>query len=222
MKSGRMAPWRICILRAGSRYKGSPKPFGSFSSLSIISRKARRMPRRGLPRKPVPEYLETVWPEAQTDELHSAVHRWGTGPSLRPLALDSSMDFFHLGQDLSSGHPLFNFRIPLQVGRGKLLAHLGVKGLKFFVLFRPRPLGILILTLGHDLSPFRTCSFTIIDQEIVGKRDWNLVVWNKPMFTLSAFADEIDPDPQQQIDVLKSCGVRHIELRSILKTNVLD
>jgi 3-dehydroshikimate dehydratase len=42
------------------------------------------------------------------------------------------------------------------------------------------------------------------------------------MFTLSAFADEISPDPQQQIDVLKSCGVRHIELRSIHKTNVLD
>ncbi len=42
------------------------------------------------------------------------------------------------------------------------------------------------------------------------------------MFTLSAFADEIDPDPQVQVDVLKACGVRHIELRSILKTNVLD
>jgi sugar phosphate isomerase/epimerase len=42
------------------------------------------------------------------------------------------------------------------------------------------------------------------------------------MFTLSAFADEIDPDPQRQIDVLKPCGVHHIELRSILKTNVLD
>ncbi len=42
------------------------------------------------------------------------------------------------------------------------------------------------------------------------------------MFTLSAFADEIDPDPQTQVDVLKSCGVRHIEFRSILKTNVLD
>src|SRR5262249_48931981 len=44
---------------------------------------------------------------------------------------------------------------------------------------------------------------------------------NWPMFTLSAFADEIDPDPQVQIDVLKSCGVRHIEFRSIHKTNVL-
>src|SRR5262249_47255712 len=43
-----------------------------------------------------------------------------------------------------------------------------------------------------------------------------------PMFILSAFADEIDPDPQVQIDVLKQCGIRHIELRSILKTNVLD
>jgi 3-dehydroshikimate dehydratase len=42
------------------------------------------------------------------------------------------------------------------------------------------------------------------------------------MFTLSAFADEISPDPQQQIDVLKACGLRHIELRSVLKTNVLD
>jgi sugar phosphate isomerase/epimerase len=42
------------------------------------------------------------------------------------------------------------------------------------------------------------------------------------MFTLSAFADEIDPDPQKQIDILKQCGIRNIELRSILKTNVLD
>jgi sugar phosphate isomerase/epimerase len=42
------------------------------------------------------------------------------------------------------------------------------------------------------------------------------------MFTLSAFADEISPDPQQQIDVLRQCGVRHIEFRSILQTNVLD
>ena len=41
------------------------------------------------------------------------------------------------------------------------------------------------------------------------------------MFTLSAFADEISPDPQEQIDVLKSCDVRFIEFRSILKTNVL-
>lgn len=42
------------------------------------------------------------------------------------------------------------------------------------------------------------------------------------MFTLSAFADEIGPDPQQQIDVLLSCGVRHIELRSIHGINVLS
>jgi sugar phosphate isomerase/epimerase len=42
------------------------------------------------------------------------------------------------------------------------------------------------------------------------------------MFILSAFADEIGPDPQQQVDVLSACGVKHIELRSILKTNVLD
>jgi sugar phosphate isomerase/epimerase len=42
------------------------------------------------------------------------------------------------------------------------------------------------------------------------------------MFTLSAFADEIDPDPQVQVDVLRQCGVRHIEFRSIHKTNVLN
>lgn len=42
------------------------------------------------------------------------------------------------------------------------------------------------------------------------------------MFTLSAFADEISPDPQQQIDVLLRCDVRHIEFRSILNTNVLS
>jgi 3-dehydroshikimate dehydratase len=42
------------------------------------------------------------------------------------------------------------------------------------------------------------------------------------MFTLSAFADEISPDPQEQIDVLARCGVKHIEFRSIHKTNVLD
>lgn len=41
------------------------------------------------------------------------------------------------------------------------------------------------------------------------------------MFFLSAFADEISPEPQEQIAVLKSCGVRHIEFRSIHKTNVL-
>jgi sugar phosphate isomerase/epimerase len=42
------------------------------------------------------------------------------------------------------------------------------------------------------------------------------------MFTLSAFADEISPDPQVQVDMLKHCGLRHIEFRSIHKTNVLN
>jgi sugar phosphate isomerase/epimerase len=42
------------------------------------------------------------------------------------------------------------------------------------------------------------------------------------MFRLSAFADEISPDPLEQVDVLDRCGVRLIELRSIQKTNVLD
>ncbi len=42
------------------------------------------------------------------------------------------------------------------------------------------------------------------------------------MFRLSAFADEISPDPPEQVDLLERCGVRHIELRSLHKTNVLD
>jgi sugar phosphate isomerase/epimerase len=42
------------------------------------------------------------------------------------------------------------------------------------------------------------------------------------MFTLSAFADEIGPEPQQQIDVLQACNIRHIEFRSINGTNVLS
>jgi sugar phosphate isomerase/epimerase len=42
------------------------------------------------------------------------------------------------------------------------------------------------------------------------------------MFKLSAFADEISPDPQEQVDVLRKCGVRFIELRSINEKNVLD
>ncbi len=41
------------------------------------------------------------------------------------------------------------------------------------------------------------------------------------MFTLSAFADEISPDPREQVAVLKAANVRHIEFRSIHKTNVL-
>ncbi|MBX9585035.1 MAG: sugar phosphate isomerase/epimerase [Gemmataceae bacterium] len=42
------------------------------------------------------------------------------------------------------------------------------------------------------------------------------------MFTVSAFADEISPDPREQVETLKACGVRHIEFRSIRGTNVLS
>lgn len=41
------------------------------------------------------------------------------------------------------------------------------------------------------------------------------------MFVLSAFADEISADPSEQIAVLKTCNIRHIEFRSIYRTNVL-
>lgn len=41
------------------------------------------------------------------------------------------------------------------------------------------------------------------------------------MFHLSAFADEISPEPAEQLSVLKVSGVKHIEFRSAWKTNVL-
>ncbi len=41
-------------------------------------------------------------------------------------------------------------------------------------------------------------------------------------FVLSAFGDEISPDPNEQFEVLARCGVKHLELRSIHRTNVLD
>jgi sugar phosphate isomerase/epimerase len=42
------------------------------------------------------------------------------------------------------------------------------------------------------------------------------------MIRLSAFADEIAPEPEAQLDVLAEHGIRHIEFRSIFGTNVLD
>src|ERR1051326_2788702 len=42
------------------------------------------------------------------------------------------------------------------------------------------------------------------------------------MFHLSASADEISPNPEEQVEMLRQCSIRHLELRSILKTNVLD
>jgi sugar phosphate isomerase/epimerase len=42
------------------------------------------------------------------------------------------------------------------------------------------------------------------------------------MIRLSAFADEISPDPHQQLAVLAEHGIRFIEFRSIYGTNVLD
>jgi sugar phosphate isomerase/epimerase len=42
------------------------------------------------------------------------------------------------------------------------------------------------------------------------------------MITISAFADEISPQPEEQIDVLSRHGIKHIEFRSIHGKNVLD
>ena len=41
------------------------------------------------------------------------------------------------------------------------------------------------------------------------------------MVILSAFADEISPDLNEQLDVMEAEGIRHIELRSAWKTGVL-
>lgn len=42
------------------------------------------------------------------------------------------------------------------------------------------------------------------------------------MMRLSAFADEISPDLDEQLEVLSSHGISHIDLRSVWSTNVLD
>ncbi len=42
------------------------------------------------------------------------------------------------------------------------------------------------------------------------------------MIRLSAFADEISADPDEQLTLLDRLGIRHVELRSIFETNVLD
>src|SRR5688500_16986141 len=39
---------------------------------------------------------------------------------------------------------------------------------------------------------------------------------------LSAFADEISPDLDEQIRVCRACGVTHVELRGVAGKNVLD
>lgn len=41
------------------------------------------------------------------------------------------------------------------------------------------------------------------------------------MPTLSAFADEVSAEPQEQMDALQENGIRHVELRSAWGTNVL-
>ncbi|HEY5224646.1 MAG TPA: sugar phosphate isomerase/epimerase family protein [Microbacteriaceae bacterium] len=41
-------------------------------------------------------------------------------------------------------------------------------------------------------------------------------------WTLSGFADEIDPDPRIQLAVLQALGARHIEVRSAWGVNVVD
>ena len=42
------------------------------------------------------------------------------------------------------------------------------------------------------------------------------------MWTLSGFADEIDPDPKIQFATLNDFGITHVEFRSAWDTNVLD
>ena len=43
-----------------------------------------------------------------------------------------------------------------------------------------------------------------------------------PMWTLSGFGDEIDPDPAVQCAVLLALGARHIEVRGAWDTNIVD
>lgn len=43
-----------------------------------------------------------------------------------------------------------------------------------------------------------------------------------PVWTLSGFGDEVDPEPSLQIAVLRALGAEHIEIRSAWGTNVAD
>src|SRR5262249_29956976 len=45
---------------------------------------------------------------------------------------------------------------------------------------------------------------------------------SRSMIRISAFADEISQDPDEQLDVLSSHGIKFIEFRTIHGTNVLD
>ena len=42
------------------------------------------------------------------------------------------------------------------------------------------------------------------------------------MFILSAFADEISPDLDVQLDILDQEAIRHLEFRGVWSKNVLD
>jgi sugar phosphate isomerase/epimerase len=44
----------------------------------------------------------------------------------------------------------------------------------------------------------------------------------RPWYAISAFADEIHPDIQIQMDVLSDCKIRYVVLRSAFQKNVLD
>src|SRR2546423_6463186 len=43
-----------------------------------------------------------------------------------------------------------------------------------------------------------------------------------PVLKLSAFSDEISPEPDEQIRVCREVGVTHVELRHVRGVNVLD
>src|SRR5688572_4250364 len=45
---------------------------------------------------------------------------------------------------------------------------------------------------------------------------------NTDKLQLAAFADEISPELDEQIRVMRDCGIAHFELRSVNKINVLD
>lgn len=49
-----------------------------------------------------------------------------------------------------------------------------------------------------------------------------VTLYDPPMLKLSAFADEISPNLDEQIRVCKECAVTHIELRGVNNQNVLD
>ncbi len=69
--------------------------------------------------------------------------------------------------------------------------------------------------------PFVKDSFELMMDIYQSAREKQVVYFNKN-HVMSGFADEIDPDMNKQIEVLKECGISYVELRSAYNKNISE